>query len=222
VAADPYAHLKDNAWRELAEIDGRLERGEIDETGWHEQVAALLVPAYLAATTPWGQSGKSGNRSDWDYSRSLIADAIDRDGSFLDVGCANGFLMQSIVGWTSFAVEPFGLEIAPELAELARRRLPAWADRIAVGNAADWQPPQQFTFIRTNLDYVPRARRRGLVEHLRASCDRLIIGVFNEHETERTVEDELRSWGLQVAGRSVRPNRRKQGMEYRVLWIDAQ
>jgi hypothetical protein len=30
VAADPYAHLEDNARRELAGIDGRLERGEID------------------------------------------------------------------------------------------------------------------------------------------------------------------------------------------------
>jgi hypothetical protein len=30
VTADPYAHLKDNAWRGLAGIDGRLELGEID------------------------------------------------------------------------------------------------------------------------------------------------------------------------------------------------
>jgi hypothetical protein len=29
--SDPYAQLKDDAWRELAEIDARLERGEIDE-----------------------------------------------------------------------------------------------------------------------------------------------------------------------------------------------
>jgi hypothetical protein len=34
--------------------------------------------------------------------------------------------------------------------------------------------------------------------------------------------DLARSWGIDVAGRSVRPNRRKGGMEYRVLWIDAQ
>jgi len=222
VTGDPYAHLKDNAWRELAEIDGRLERGDIGEAGWHEQVATLVVPAYLAATTPWEQSGQSGSRSDWEYSRSLIADAIDRGGTFLDVGCANGFLMESIVRWTPFEVEPYGLEIAPELADLARHRLPARADRITVGNAVQWQPPQPFTHIRTNLDYVPRPRRRGLVEHLRANCDRLIVGVFNEHETEHTVEEELRSWGVEVAGRSVRSNRRKRGMEYRVLWIDAQ
>jgi hypothetical protein len=33
--ADPYASLKDRGWREIAEIDARLERGEIDEAGWH-------------------------------------------------------------------------------------------------------------------------------------------------------------------------------------------
>jgi hypothetical protein len=222
VAADPYAHLRDNAWRELAEIEGRLERGEIDEAGWHDQVAAIVVPAYLAAPTPWEQSGKSGSRLDWEYSRSLIAEALERDGTFLDVGCANGFLVESIVRWTPFHVEPFGLEIAPQLADLARRRLPFWADRIAVGNAADWRPARRFTYSRTNLDYVPRRHRRELVEHLRGLCDRLIVGVFNEHKTERTIEDELSSWGLEIDGRSARPNRRKPGMEYRMLWIDAQ
>jgi hypothetical protein len=31
---DPFAPLKDNAWREVAEIDDRLERNEIDEATW--------------------------------------------------------------------------------------------------------------------------------------------------------------------------------------------
>jgi hypothetical protein len=53
VIQDPLAGLKERRWRELAEIDARLERGEIDETSWHCEVAALVVPAYLAAETPW-------------------------------------------------------------------------------------------------------------------------------------------------------------------------
>jgi hypothetical protein len=47
-----------------------------------------------------------------------------------------------------------------------------------------------------------------------------VIGVFNEHELESTVEDELRGYGREPAGRSARPNRKKPGMEYRVLWFD--
>ena len=218
---DPYAPLKDNSWRELAEIDARLEAGAIDEEGWHEAIAAIVVPAYLRAETPWGQSGKSGTAADWEWSRSHVADAIHHDGSFLDVGCASGYLMECLPRWTAFEIEPYGLEISPELAELARTRLPHWAARVFVGNALDWEPPREFTYVRTGLEYVPAARRRELVTRLLASCERLIVGVFNEHESERTTEGLLESWGFEVAGRSVRANRRKPGMEYRVLWVDS-
>ena len=219
--SDPYAPLKDNAWREFAELDKRLERGEIDEEDWHRELAAIVVPAYLAAETPWEQSGKSGTAEDWEYARSHVAHAVDRDGAFLDVGCANGYLMECLPRWTTFRVQPYGLDVAPELAELARRRLPQWASRIWVGNALTWQPGRRFSFVRTGLEYVPKHRRRELVEHLLRFCDRLIVGVFNEHESERTTEEALRSWGFRIAGRSERTNRRKPGMEYRVLWIDA-
>ena len=217
---DPYAPLKERSWREAAEIDSRLERGEIDEDGWHREWQALLVPGYLEAETPWGQSGKTGTAEDWEWSRSHVANAIDRPGTFLDVGCANGYLMECLPRWAAHALEPYGLEIAPELAELARARLPAWADRIFAGNALTWQPPRRFTYVRTGLDYVPRHRRRELVERLLEHCERLVVGVFNEHERERTTEGHLEEWGLSIAGRSVRANRWRPGMEYRVLWID--
>jgi hypothetical protein len=218
---DPYAPLKENKWREVADVDELLERGEIDEAGWHRRMQELIVPAYLAADTPWGQSGKTGTAEDWERSRSHVADAIDRDGAFLDIGCANGFLMECLPRWTPFAVEPYGLDISPELADLARTRLPAWADRIFVGNALTWDPPRAFTYVRTALDYVPSGRKRAFLERLLGYSERVVIGVFNEHESERGTEDELDSWGVRVAGRSIRANPWKPGMEYRVLWIDA-
>jgi hypothetical protein len=36
----------------------------------------------------------------------------------------------------------------------------------------------------------------------------------------RPTEELLRSWGHAIAGRSERANRKKPGIEYRVLWID--
>jgi hypothetical protein len=39
------------------------------------------------------------------------------------------------VRWARHDIEPYGPELTPALAELARRRLPEWADRIFVGNA---------------------------------------------------------------------------------------
>src|SRR5262249_7558245 len=133
--------------------------------------------------------------------RSHVVDAIDHDGTFLDVGCASGYLMECIVRWSSRRVEPYGLEIAPELAALARRRLPRWADRIFVGNALTWTTPHRFDFVRTGLEYVPPPRRRDLVAQLLGFCDRLVVGSFNEEVEERTLERAVESWGFAIAGR---------------------
>jgi len=217
---DPYAPLKDNAWREVAELETRLERGEIDDVRWHAEIARLIVPAYMAAETPWGGSGKSGSAEDWEYARSHTANAIDRDGSFLDIGCANGYLLACLPRWTAYAIDRYGLDIAPELVDLAGDRLPELADRLWIGNALDWEPPHRFTYVRTGLEYVPRHRRRELVERLLGWCDRLIIGVFNEEAHARPIEEQLRSWGYAISGRSERANRKKPGMDYRVLWVD--
>ncbi len=183
-------------------------------------MSALVVPGYLSASDPWQQSGKSGTKADWDWSRSHVAAGIDRDGSFLDIGCANGYLMECLPRWTDFAVEPYGLEISPELAALARRRLPHWAERIWAGNALTWIAPCSFTYVRTGLEYVPAQRRGFLAGHLLQFCERLIVGVFNEHESERTTEDLLERCGYQISGRSERVHATKAGMRYRVLWID--
>jgi catechol 2,3-dioxygenase-like lactoylglutathione lyase family enzyme len=217
---DPHAREKDLAWFEIAEVDGRLDRGEIDEAGWHAEMARVVVPAYLAAETPWGGSGKSGTAEDWEYARSHIAHAIDRPGSFLDVGCANGYLLECVPRWTPHPLERYGIDISPELVAVARGRLPDLTSQLFVGNVLHWTPPHRFTYIRTGLEYVPRHRRRELVEHLLSFCDRLIIGVLNEEVEARPTEECLRSWGYAVRGRTERASRRP-GIDYRVLWIDA-
>ncbi|HUF02118.1 MAG TPA: class I SAM-dependent methyltransferase [Gaiellaceae bacterium] len=131
--------------------------------------------------------------------RRLAARSIVDRGSrgpgqtFLDVGGANGLLMESMADWAG--VEPYGLEISPELAEVARRRLPRWADRIWVGNAAEWQPPHRFDVVRSSLDCVPPARRRAL-------------------------EREVAGWGFAIAGRAERPHPHPE-LAYRAFWIDA-
>ncbi len=227
----PIQLAKDRAWPLVERLDAALEAGEIDEAGWHREIAAAIVPAYLAGKNPRAQSGTSGGDADWAYKRGLIADAVDRSGSFLDVGCASGYLMETLVRWCQdrgHTIDPYGLDIAPELADLARRRLPHWKERIFVGNAIDWVPPRRFDFVRTGLEYVPQRRQRDLVERLLrdvvAQGGRLIIGTYNEERdetrSEPSEEERVAGWGFPIAGRSERPHLSDHRLVYRIFWID--
>ena len=209
---------KERAWREVAEIGAAHARGELDDAGWHAAMADLVVPVYLAAETPEGGSGSSRDPAGWERARSLLAAAVEPGQAFLDVGCANGHLMESMWRWG--AVEPYGIEISPELAALARRRLPHWAGRIWVGNAAEWDPPRRFDVVRTGLDYVPAPGRRALLERLLAAAGRVVIGVHNEEREARALEREVAGWGFAIAGRAERPHPHPR-LAYRAFWVDA-
>ncbi len=209
VTDEALATTLDRGSREVAAIDAAYARGELDDAGWHAANAARIVPAYLAADTPQGGSGHSGTAADWAYSRGIVAEAVDRDGTFLDVGCANGLLMESVVRWSPHAIEPYGLDIAPELAALARARCPQWADRIVVGNALESWPARRFDFVRTGLEYVPPPKRRALVAHLLAHVGRrVIVGKYNELVTDRAVEQLRLATSRSPGAPSERPHRR--------------
>jgi SAM-dependent methyltransferase len=139
------------------------DAGEIDDERGFASMAEIYEGAYLPADNARAQSGFGGDEARGKAGRRAIVETIDRDGSFLDVGCASGQLLESVVAWSPHRIEPFGLELAPGLAELARRRLPRWADRIVVGNALTWEPPRRFDFVRTELVYVPVSRRADYV-----------------------------------------------------------
>jgi SAM-dependent methyltransferase len=207
------------AWpgRDVAAVDAAYERGELDDAGWHRAMAAHIVPAYLAGDVRRG-SGHTGSAEDWEYSRGIVADLLapDRALTFLDVGCANGLLMESVARWRP-NVEPYGLDISPELAARARERLPHWADRIFVGNALGWEPPRRFDVVRTGLEYVPRPRRRELVAHLLAMTDLLIVGKYNEEAEDRAIERDLRAWGFTIERAVERPHRRDPDLCYRAI-----
>ncbi|MGH9195765.1 MAG: class I SAM-dependent methyltransferase, partial [Acidimicrobiia bacterium] len=129
---------------------------QTDETYFSDN-KAVLERAYLRATTPQGGSGSSGDDANWEVTRRLHVEAIRRDGTYLDTGCANGLLMESMVKWAAgegYKLDPYGVDISDKLVEVARERLPEWADHIYVGNVMHWQPPIRFDYVTTRLEYV--------------------------------------------------------------------
>ena len=164
---------------------------------------------YLAGTNPRQQSGFGRDEQDWERFRRPIIAPITKDGTFLDIGCANGLLMESIARWAAeeaHSIEPYGLDISEKLAELARNRLPKWSNRIFVGNALFWKPPFTFDYVRTEMVYVPNQLRQEylerLMEHVVTPGGRLIICVYGSSrpEGERTepVLDDIQKWSFNI------------------------
>jgi SAM-dependent methyltransferase len=202
---DGSGRMRRSFWQaKTDELERAREGGEIGDDAWFAGMAEIFETAYLEGDNPRAQSGFGGDADRWEVARRPIADVIDRDGSFLDVGCASGHLLESVVRWSEHHVEPYGLELAPGLAELGRRRLPQWADRIFVGNALTWEPPQRFDFVRTEVVYVPEARRQELVERLLgrvvAPGGRLILCGYGSPRSgvaPHPVRATVRSYGLE-------------------------
>jgi SAM-dependent methyltransferase len=200
------------------------------DQAWYAAIRAQLEPSYLAATDPAAQSGKGGGLVAWEHARRPIAAAVHRDGSFLDIGCANGLLMESVVGWAAeagYRVEPYGVDLSAALARFARRRLPRWRKHIWTGNVMTWRPPRMFDFVRTELVYVPPRRRQQLVSRLLARAvapgGRVVVCSYGSSSGQEPrvepLQDILETWGYAVAGTSeaVTP----AGVVItRVAWID--
>jgi SAM-dependent methyltransferase len=191
-------------------LDGaQAFRGQTEED-YHAGNLRLLEPAYLSGTTPQAGSGFGGSAADWRARRESIVDGINRSGSFLDLGCTNGLLMESVHDWAAergFAIEPYGVDLGPRLVELARRRLPLWANRIRVGNAIDYVPDRRFTFVHLLLDFVPVARRGDLLRHAMGCMvepgGRLLVSHYVPvGGTEPDAVEHLRRLGFEVVGSS--------------------
>ncbi len=222
--------IKDNNSQLADSLEIDLAAGKITEAEWHARVANVITPAYLRGENPRAGSGYSGTAEQWERARSLVLDGVDKDGNFLDVGCANGHLMESLEVWSKakgISLELYGLDIAPELVELTKRRLPKYAERIYLGNAATWMPPKKFDFVRAGLEYVPLVKRHDFVAHLLgnfvAPRGRLILGTFNEErdnqKTEPSTQEILEGMGFTIQGHAERPHRSDPSFQYKVLWI---
>jgi trans-aconitate methyltransferase len=142
-----------------------------------------LEEAYLASNDPIEQSGFHGGPVRWRAEREPILRAIERDGTMLDIGCANGYLLECLVRWAlerQIELKPFGVDIGPRIIAAARRRLPGFRDNFWVADASDWRPPRRFRYVYTLADCVPEPSLREyvfrLLERAIEPGGRLIVG----------------------------------------------
>jgi hypothetical protein len=98
------------------------------------------------------------------------------------------------------------VDLAPGLVALARRRLPAWAGRIELGNALTYRPAdgRRFRYVHLLLDLVPKHRRMDLLRHARTLVEpggRLLVSHYlSEGSTDVPVLTQLRRLGCTPDG----------------------
>jgi SAM-dependent methyltransferase len=205
---------------------------------YYERIRALLEDAYVSADERgdiFGGSGSSGNMTSWEGKRRVIARAFDRAGSWLDVGCANGLLMETLAAWVAESghrIEPYGLELSERIAERARKRLPHWATRIWDGNVMKFEPPIRFDYVTTLTDVVPIQSRGALLTRLAhlylkpggrlvLSCYRPGAFVFGKPALEaESAAEILRAEGFQPIGEAEVRDPVTGTAKVRVAWVD--
>ena len=176
---------------------------------WDGRTAERIEAAYLAAGDGPGGSGSGDlDEGTWRSKRQHLSVAMDADGDWLDVGCANGHLLVTLPRWAAereVTIRAHGLELIPSLADRARSLHPDLADRIWTGSVMTWQPPRRFDYVTAIADAVPPLRLPALVSRLRsvfvAPGGRLIVSTYTERgATPRPLFDELTAAGHRPDG----------------------
>ena len=160
----------------------------------------------------------------------MLCDAIERDGTFLDVGCANGLLMETIVEWCAGK----GVRSSRTVSTSPKDSRPVRAHgfrngRIASGSATrcTWTPPagMRFDVVHTLLEVVPDARHGDLVAHLLdvavAPGGRLLLSWYNpSDDPEHTAAARIRALGYAVGGETSVPDRPGRSDGTASAWIN--
>lgn len=177
---------------------------------------------------PVRQSGFGGGHRRWRAERELILDAVCLGGDFMDVGCANGYLLKCLVKWgreRDIHLTPYGLDWGAKLIALAKKRLPEYGTNFWVGNSWNWIPPRRFRYVYSLYDCVPEELLpeyiRRLVTRYVAEGGILILGAYGSLSTQEPARDiaaDIEAAGFSVAGRSSRGGLPTS----RVAWVRAE
>ncbi len=203
-------------------------RRKLPET--HLESIRILETAYLSHDDPIRQSGFGGGAERWRAERSPLLEAINGDGDFLDLGCANGYLLESVVGWArelGIVLNPHGVDMNARLLLEAMRRFPELEHQFWVANAWGWFPTKRFRWVYAIWDLVPAenlpALARHLLEHAVDDGGALIFGAYGSKSDDTPSFDIaklLRESGFIVAGEAQGGALFSGGPVTRFTWVN--
>ena len=200
---------------------------EISE--WFDSMRRDFKRSYLSSDNPWRQSGWGSTPERWRLAREVILSAVGRSGTFLDIGCANGLLLECLVAWAAergITLEPHGIDLVPELVDLARKRIPAALPNLATANAFTWKPTRRYDYVHLLLESAPPSHHRDFLRRILdlavAREGRLIVsnyGSRSKNEAPIDVAVYLSGLGFAVAG-SAAASERDGFVLTRTAWVE--
>ena len=204
-----------------------LDKGEISEEEWFEIHNKFFTEIYLKSDNPRLQSGHRGDEARYRYTQGMILEAFWKDGSFIDIGCANGYLIEKLQQWirnSGITINFYGLDISRGLIEAAKKRLPGLKENLFFGNGLYWKPPMKFDYVCVReLDYVPKGKRRDFFFHLYdflSSNGRLILGPFTENGMDKGLINEIEEWGIKPSGFCFKSHQDHKQLCRKLYWFD--
>jgi len=152
------------------------------------------------------ESHFSGSFEQWEEQRRFITKAIDRDGTILDIGSANGLFLKSLEAWSDKKLDPYGVDID---AEKIRQAKELYADKpdhfITMDKSAPEGFPKTFDIVYwnvwDNVDFTqPKGRQvLGKALEMKGEDGRLILGFYDhDGDDSRKKIDQLKAFGFSV------------------------
>lgn len=151
-----------------------------------QKIKKLLEGSHVF-TEPWD---KKIAWEQWEKGRQFITSAIDKDGSLLDYGCANGFLLRSLQEWSEHKLDPYGFDIDQQSIKNAKMLFPNKIDHFVGPEELknNEQFPKNFDFIYWNVWdnwKFEKQEELDLLKKLQESTNpggRLILGLYDTRE----------------------------------------
>ena len=210
-------------------VNSALKNNEISKNEWYELNNIFFTRMYLSKDNPRGQSGHGGDEYHYIFTHLPIMEAIYKNGTFCDVGCANGHLIEMVHKWgigIGFELHMYGVDISEGLIELAKRRLPLWKDRFFIGNTFYWKPKHKFDYIHIGgLGQVPEDDRLKFFEHLMDNYlvdgGRMILGPYWYENNDPLLNDrDIPDLCISPTGYIEKTHYNKKNMVRRAVWFD--
>ncbi|MEX0668503.1 MAG: methyltransferase domain-containing protein [Candidatus Saccharimonadales bacterium] len=150
----------------------------------------------------------SGSFKAWEQRKAFIANSIHKDGTFLDIGCGNGFLLCCLQEWSEFQITPYGIDINEKFIEEAKELFPSRKDNFAALDAKDIKDisaylPKQYDFIffssnwiNIKPDYHNKKQLENLLNYLEPG-GRFIVGFYaQDKDVNLETLKEFKSLGI--------------------------